>query len=256
MRKYLLIGLIVIPLLLVGQRIAEADIFGSSLVGWWTMDNAADGSNISDSSGQGHTGYLAAAATSSQVTPGVIGQALKFNGTTQYASTTTPTPIDGLTNLTISFWALQTTSASGKYSPYGDGDGLTSTFIELDGAGCSTCANDRMFFRGATSQSWTTFKNPIGLNKWTFVTIVRTTSAISIYKNGNLFASTNISGSAITAATASGFHIAHAPSGTTGNEHFFPGSIDDFRIYNRALSAAEVRALYYQGISQHSMGSL
>lgn len=32
--------------------------------------------------------------------------------------------------------------------------------------------------------------------------------------------------------------------GSTGAAQFFPGSIDDVRIYNRALSTAEIVALY------------
>ena len=41
------------------------------LVGWWTFDNIVN--NVPDSSGQGNTGYMVAAATSSQQVAGQIG---------------------------------------------------------------------------------------------------------------------------------------------------------------------------------------
>jgi hypothetical protein len=33
----------------------------------------------------------------------------------------------------------------------------------------------------------------------------------------------------------------------TGQQGYFPGSIDDVRIYNRALTASEVQQLYLMG---------
>jgi hypothetical protein len=56
------------------------------MVGHWTFDGKDMIKNVADSSGQGNNGYLVAAATSSQQVAGVMGQALKFNGTTQYVN--------------------------------------------------------------------------------------------------------------------------------------------------------------------------
>ena len=65
-------------------------------------------------------------------------------------------------------------------------------------------------------------------------------NSIDAYVNGNLMSSSlfvdgNQNGDAVNSAIGSNAHT---------NEHDFFGSIDDFYIYNRALSASEVQTLY------------
>jgi Concanavalin A-like lectin/glucanases superfamily len=48
----------------------------------------------------------------------------------------------------------------------------------------------------------------------------------------------------VTASNGSSVEIG---SGSGGTNYFFPGKIDDVRVYNRALSATEVKQLYNAG---------
>jgi len=85
-------------------------------------------------------------------------------------------------------------------------------------------------------------------NSWQHVVFVNTGSSLSAYRNGEQ-AGSEISSSVVSGCTS--------PTGSTfgsysdGTQFFFPGQIDDVRIYNRALSAQEVKRLYNMGGTLH-----
>jgi Concanavalin A-like lectin/glucanases superfamily len=56
----------------------------NGLVGHWTFDGADVTDKVYDRSGQGNNGYWNGSATSSAKTIGKLGQALNFNGTTNF----------------------------------------------------------------------------------------------------------------------------------------------------------------------------
>jgi len=81
----------------------------SGLVGYWTMDgskvNWATGA-VTDSSGNGNTGYVTNMATSTAAAAGKIGQALSFDGVDDYVDRGTgPTSAN-----TFSFWVYPQTT--------------------------------------------------------------------------------------------------------------------------------------------------
>jgi len=189
----------------------------SGLVGHWTFDGKDMLTNVRDSSGQGNTSLLIAAATSSQVVAGVLGQALKFNGTTQYASSTKS--ISGIQS--VGFWAqTSSTTAQGLIN-------LTGTTVYI-----STDANKALSGTGFTSPIYyidgaaSTTPGLYNAN-WHYV-VVTGTAAI----------------------TGSLFQIGRA------NTQYFAGTFDDARIYSRALSAAEVKQLYNGGTGTHQNTTL
>ena len=78
-------------------------------------------------------------------------------------------------------------------------------------------------------------------NTWSFVAIVYENGTIRIFKNG---AWASITGSAL-ATTMSRFYIGAETTSDGGYFRYrFQGTIDDVRLYNRALSTNEVEALY------------
>jgi len=76
-------------------------------------------------------------------------------------------------------------------------------------------------------------------NTWNHVAVVATQSSVSIYINGSLDNSGSIVG--FDYFTTHPFSIGRAAGEA---EHYFDGSIDQVRIFNKALSAAEVTTLY------------
>jgi hypothetical protein len=77
----------------------------------------------------------------------------------------------------------------------------------------------------------------VSINTWYHVVAVINNSALTLYVNGASVAS------AVGTVAQSGFMMGN--NGTNGVQAF-AGYIDDFRIYNRILSATEITALYNQ----------
>ncbi|MBI4439939.1 LamG domain-containing protein [Candidatus Woesearchaeota archaeon] len=75
------------------------------------------------------------------------------------------------------------------------------------------------------------------LNQWYYIVGVFNQSSVSIYVNGTLQNNNSYTGS---------IYYSNAPISIGGNTNtnFFNGSIDDVMIFNRSLSAAQIKALY------------
>lgn len=80
----------------------------------------------------------------------------------------------------------------------------------------------------------------IPLNQWTFVAVQWTGSQARLFVNGNQVATYSVSGAGFDNVI---INIGFQDSG--GRE--YRGSMDDFRIYNRALSPQEISQLYQDG---------
>jgi hypothetical protein len=78
---------------------------------------------------------------------------------------------------------------------------------------------------------------PLAVNTWTHLAVTYDGAAVRLYRNGVLKASAAVTGGP--AVTAGTLQLGASQYG----EHF-KGKIDEARVYNRALSAAEVTALF------------
>ena len=79
------------------------------------------------------------------------------------------------------------------------------------------------------------------MNTWTQVAVTFSGSLGTRYENGTLITATR---SAAPVASGVNFTLASTHQGGWGK---FFGSIDDVRIYNRALSVAQIAAMYAGG---------
>ena len=183
----------------------------SGLVGYWTFDGGAthwDTGKVDDVSGQGNTGQLINMSTTTSPTPGKIGQALKFNGSTSYISE--PTSISNIRS--VAFWAKATT-------------GVSQGLINLTGSSVYISTNASSVISGTGFTSPTYYVDGLASTthrlydaNWHRIVVTGTAA---------------ITGSQITFGRA--------------NSVYFKGILDDVRVYNRALSASEVRELYSMG---------
>lgn len=241
MKKYLYIA-IALLIILVGWQYAEADIYGSSLKAYWTMDGKSiSGTSLTDYSGNSNTGTLVGSPTQ---TYGKIGQSLNFSSaSSQYVTIGSA----GLGNgsATFSAWvtfptagvSLNTIVSNGNYFMYYNGNLFN---FRYDTTGAQLLG---------TTHTYTT------TNTWYHVVGVYDTS---VGANGTEYIYVNGMQDGSRACTAN-------PNGTNNTQlsigsrqslatQYYNGRIDDVRIYNRALSAGEVAALYYQGITTHFYG--
>jgi glucose/arabinose dehydrogenase len=189
--------------------------------------------DATDSSGNGNNGTLAGNPTF--VTGRIGNQAISFNGLNQYV--TIPIPVR--TNLTIAFWVNTTATSTGAVWTAGLG------MISADVAGVANDFGISLITNGVVGfgvgNPNTTLPSAASINngQWHHVAVTRTSSSglMTIYIDGVLNAST-------TGPTG----IRDAPAamrigGILSGGGFFPGSIDEVRIYNTVLSAAEINAL-------------
>ena len=218
-----------------GGKINKTDLvraqLRSGLVGHWTFDGADVTANTTtDRSGSGNDG------TRTAVTPvtGKIGQAMKFNGT---SSRVAITKAGGLTiPYSVSFW-FKTASVNNTNLPFGlNGDG----FPRIDWYGDTS----KVLFHGAASgyQYSGTIKNP--LNNWHLYTVVVPSSSATLldtYIDGVLNEGAPVAVDAI-GNLGTAWNIGAITSG-----NYFPGKLDDVRVYNRAISPAEIMQLYRMG---------
>ena len=202
----------------------------TGLVGYWTFDGGAMNwktNTVADSSGQGNTGSLVSLGTTTSPTIGKIGQALKFNGSTSYVSFPTQTLTD---NFTISYW--DKTNSYTNSMPFGGASTANGYIWEYSGTQLQVSNDGETKYARLTYQSASDFG-------WKHVVVVVSAAKVNIYKNG-IFQNSQQFASPFT-MTVSRIGDAYSSS------YSFNGTIDDVRVYNRALSAQEVAQLYLTG---------
>ena len=207
-------------------------------VGQWTFDESS-GSNVIDSSGFGNNGTLQNDVT--RVAGRIGSGALQFGGVSGYVDIPGFTWPAGGGPVSVSFWNYVALSDVRQSVGFGVGNGSSGRF-----ASHSPWVNNLLFWDfgniGGTGRVFTSYAGHT--DKWTHITLVSggsPSSSMSIYFDG---VPVQTSGGSDAPATAvSDLQIGHTPEDAIGFQHH-KGMIDDFRIYNRVLSAAEVGHLF------------
>ena len=213
-------------------QLQQGTSLASGLVGHWTFDGQYLTTTTStDTSGSGNNGTLTGGPVP---TPGRLGQALSFDGVDDCVLAAGTA--GGYTNSqshTYAFWMYPTNvSDTYNWAFYG---GSTSLIL---------ASNHPRFFYNAGSSYVIDTLTTIALNTWYHVVASydATTNKVTFYVNG---LPTTTSG-ALGTWTSSGGSDVGSYSGCPGS-NYFNGSLDDVRVYSRALSANEVQQLYNLG---------
>jgi concanavalin A-like lectin/glucanase superfamily protein/galactose oxidase-like protein/Big-like domain-containing protein len=192
--------------------------------------NEGSGSAAADASGNGQTAAIAGSAW----TAGKFGGALSFDGTADWV-TVDHTPLLSLTGgMTLEAWVkaasvtnwrcviLKERSGGLAYALYaGDTGGHAAAFIRRAVDGGDTDA---------------TASAVLPLNSWVHVATTYDGATLRTFVGGQQVAATPIAGAIATSTE---------PLRIGGNAiwgEYFSGAIDEVRVYNRALTAAEIQA--------------
>jgi hypothetical protein len=206
----------------------------SSLVGWWPL-TAATGSTARDMSGNGNDGAWSGtkAGTNGYWSAGKTGQ---WSGYSTTALVTTPTSVPTFTNyVTIALWAKWVNVSAGDQSLIAGRWGAGRAYLlELNG---TTYGNYVLFaINSGTKIINSGLTTATSLNgKWSHIAGVYDGSHLTLYIN----------------AIQVGQVSATGPLNTASSDPVSIGGTDpngiytaDVRIYNRALSQAEIQAIY------------
>jgi hypothetical protein len=197
------------------------------MVDWWTgNDTANDSVGTNNGTLMGGVSYA----------PGEVGQAFLFDGSSGYVSIPDSPSLDSfVTNITIEAWIKvnQTNQNS-------DWRGIVVKGNNDSWRLQATPDIARVDFTGVGLSGEVTGTRNINDEKWHHVAGVYDGAKLYVYVDGTLDASIAATGSMVQTREplAIGNHTGgYAP-------YFFNGLIDEGSIYNRALSAAEIQAIY------------
>ncbi len=212
----------------------------SGLVGYWHFDEGV-GTTTFDAAGMRNNGAITIGATGSQTnvaqawtngTPSVAGNALNFDGTDDYVFINDSSSLDLTSSFTFAMWIYPV-----SYPTEGMILNKESTY-EL---ATSPSGTIKWAINNTTPKwTWVDTGLTVPLNQWTHIAVTYNGSSIITYKNGGAQISTT-AGAGNIIPNANPVTIAARSGGTTS---FFAGKLDEVRIYNRALSAAEVATMY------------
>jgi N-acetylneuraminic acid mutarotase len=211
-------------------EVKVSDALLNGLVGWWKFDEGS-GTVAYDSSGNGHDGNLTNGPTWAA---GKIGGALSFDGVNDHVDLGELDFFKHREVLSISCW-IKFDSLNNSYNEIITHEDVNALAI--------TSSRKVHFNSGGGAGNWDVGINSstaLEGNQWMFICASRDFSTVIIFLDGNLDATTNY-------FTKSGSNLKRTYIGAKVGGNYLHGTLDDVRIYDRALSAEEVQALYNLG---------
>jgi len=209
------------------------------LVGYWKMDESSwngTSGEVIDSSGNGNNGTSYGGATTGA---GKFGNGGSFDGNDDYVDVGDQSSLEGMTYLTVTAW-VKPIQNSGE-------DNIIIVDKRYSSAYRFHIYDTNQTDNVGTLVAWIN-NEPLSSgvsidmtgNVWQHVTLTYdgTNGKVDFYLDGQLLRTLFINPNPIGTNTTS-FKI-----GKSTSTQYFKGTLDEVRIYNRALSPREVRALY------------
>ena len=197
-----------------------------SLVAAYSFDEGA-GTAAADASGRGNTGTIVNAAWT---TAGKFGNALTFNGTNASVNISDSASLHLTNGMTLEAWVRPSTiSSAWRDVIYKGNDNYfleaTSSNGSLPGAGGTLGSTGRVIYGTAA----------LTANTWAYLAFTYDRATLRLYINGTQVSSQARTGNLATSANP--LQI----GGDSIYGQYFSGLIDEVRVYNVALTAAQIQ---------------
>ena len=233
--KYLIALLLSCSTLMAVPPIGYNDPTIGGLIAWWTFNEGSGTLTTADSSGNGNTGYFTNAPA---WTNGVVKSALKFDGST--TSIGTSLNLSNYSQITYCAW-IKLPSLPSAFQFFATTDGANG-----NGGFSLAIGNDNRIY-ASSCNGYSAMLNPAVANTWYFVcgSATNTQSGkVSLYING-VIDTAGSSGLITSVGNSTTLNIGRRTG--SGFALYTTATIDDVRIYNRALSSDEILKLYNGG---------
>jgi len=203
------------------------------LVGYWPLEDDR-GSTAGDVSGFGNDGTLTNMDPATDWLDGRLGTALDFDGNNDFVGIP-PFSSFASSGYSTAFW-IKTRDLSSQRIAYWDQENNQYQFrVQSDG---------NFYFYQNDGTDWKSVNAPIDANQWHFVAGTWDGAKMRLYIDGELKGSKSISD---LGSPSIGTAIGQAGA---KDERYWNGQIDDVRIYDRALTKANVQDLYQSGFTK------
>lgn len=212
----------------------------SNLIANWRLDETSGTTAVNSYGTSSYDGTMTGGLSGASSVSGKVKTALSFNGTSDYIEVADP--VDGSlelsSDMSISIWIYPTVVNVSQKIVYKGHSASPWEGWEL----MINSSGEPMFQTADTSANYySTGHTAITANQWYHIVAIRSGNNLSMYVNNTLATWWNTGPIAGTVQDGdAGLFI--GTSNFLGN--YFSGYIDDVRIYNKALSAAEVSNLY------------
>jgi hypothetical protein len=231
-------------------ELTTGSTLGQGLIGLWTLDGSdmnwtsMTAGTVFDRSGNNNTATINGMEAQSVRVPGKLGQALQFDGINDELTTTTqftdPSPFS------VSVWFKTTTVSGGK---------IIGFETNQTGTGCNDY--DRHMYVGTDGDlyfGWwsgaaqeVSSLSTVNDGNWHHAVGTHTGSIGTLYVDGVQQGTNASAPQDFTGYWRIGGYCIAGGWPNNGGDGYFSGTIDDARIYNRVLSATEVKQLYNLG---------
>ncbi len=197
----------------------------AGLVAAYSFDEGA-GTTVADASGIGNTGTV---ANGSWTTAGKFNSALVFNGTSSRVTINDAVSLRLTTGMTLEAWVYPATASGQWRDVIYKGD--DNYYLEGTSTTNGTPAG------GGTFKSSPLFgTSPLPLNTWSHLALTYDKVTLRLYVNG-----VQVASAAATANIATSTNPLQI-GGDSLYGQYFNGRIDEVRVYNLALSAAQIQS--------------
>ncbi len=204
-----------------------------SLIGYWPL-NETSGTNAPDESDNSNDGTLVNMEDADWV-DGVVGKCLSFDGVNKYVDCNNAVNLAVTGSMTIGMWVNKT-----SYVYYG---GLICKWYQNEFDICAKSAQEIRILQGDGTHEDIVFDSFTWNNdEWYYFTVVRdaVNKKLRLYVNG-VQSGAEKSYTRVVSSSNRKVTIGRRSEGTA---QAFNGLIDEVRIYDKALSVDEVKALY------------
>lgn len=231
---------VLVGLLLSLSALGQPAFLKDGLVAYYPFNG-----NANDESGNGNHGIIRGAVLTAD-RHSIPNSSMSFNGSSAFIEIPSTKSIESITRITISCWI----NADFLYPPQGQ-PGWKSSCIASKGLRPGEVADWALAIDGDRIRPyifvnrWSYYDSPSVISKkeWRHVAFSYDGNVVRTYADGVIINETPRNEGALLSSDQPMYIGAYLPYRLINNYHF-PGSIDDFRVYNRALNDAEIKSLY------------